>query len=295
MTLSIGSASTRILPQACRELFANDANSDAAAQQLLSLIAEGKLDPGGVMVASETGVIRGVMLALRGGGALAAVWPPIATDREVEDALVRAALNWIHREPTKVVQAIVPDEELARAEALVRAGFRPITQLAFLARSIGSGSLPFTPRRLSFEPVDPDNKEFAKTLMQTYIDTLDVPELNGLRTAEEVMCGYRQSQESGTCGCWLIHEDNAAVGVLVLTRQSDDSTVELTYLGLLPATRGSGRGGEAVEFALDQARQAGDRRVVLSVDVRNRPAIRLYFDRGFHQEDVRTAYLLAGG
>lgn len=274
MTLTIRSATDGDIPDAFRDMF-----------------ADGELDPRGLIVATDGEAIRGTIFAYRIGGAQAAIWPPNADDADVRDALVAGALAWIHGEPTRTVQAVVRDSDLPRTDALVRAGFRRVTRLANLSRASSPTDAAFAPNRMTFESVSVPSAEFAATMQRTYEGTLDVPELNGTRTIDEVVAGYREAQSCESSRWWLLRERGAPVGVVMLAEQSDGSTIELTYVGLIPPARGHGLGREAIGFALARAAESGSSRVTLTVDVRNAPALRRYDEWHFRRDDERTAFL----
>jgi hypothetical protein len=74
------------------------------------------------------------------------------------------------------------------------------------------------------EPIEvlaytPDlHDEFLDTLMSTYNGTLDCPELNGVRSADEVFEGF--TPDAGqTAGPWfLVKESARPIGVVMLDR-----------------------------------------------------------------------------
>lgn len=292
MTLAIQSATADELSDACRALFAHGEHAALAARRFLAMFAEGELDPRGLLVAKDGDAIRGTIFTYRLGGAQAALWLPVAPDDATRDALVAGALAWIHREPTKVIQTLIREPERSRTDALVRAGFRYITQLAFLSRTCSPEDAKFVPKRLHFRPVSQLDGEFADVLMQTFDGTLDVPELNGTRSTDEVLAGYRRVAGDEPPLYWMIECERATVGVLMLTPHSDDPTIELTYVGLVPSARGRGLGREAVDFALARAANSARHSVQLNVDVRNEPALGIYRDRMFRTDDLRDVYLL---
>ncbi len=292
MALVVASADVEDRTAACRALFAPGAHAELVARRFAGLFESGELDPGGLIVARDGGALRGAMLAYRIGGAQAAVWPPAADDADAQDALVAGALAWIGREPTKVIQSLVRDGERPRAEALERAGFRCVTSLAFLSRECRREDANFRPTRLRLRPMADFDDAFVAMLLRTYDGTLDVPELNGTRTPEEILAGYRTG---GPTRRWWIDHDGVTVGLLLLAPKSDDPTLELSYVGLVPEARGRGLGREAIDSALAEAARSARRSVFLNVDVRNEPALGIYRERLFRTDDVRELYLRLPG
>lgn len=282
MPLIVRPASAADLPAACRALFARSAFADVAADRFRQMITGGEIDPAGVILAADGDAVCGAMFAFRLGGGQAAVWPPAADDPPTEDALVAGACEWVCREPTSVIQAIVRPVEVPRTPPLVRAGFRRVTRLAYLARAAAPSVPPSG--ELQFHPVAAVTPSLAELLVRTYQGTLDVPELNGRRTGEDVLAGYQAAADRPP-RWWRIDHAGEAVGLLLLS-PTDERATELTYLGLVPAARGRGWGRQALRFALAAA---GD--VVLNVDARNEPALRLYRAAGFREYDRREVFL----
>ncbi|QEL15331.1 GNAT family N-acetyltransferase [Limnoglobus roseus] len=274
-------------PQACRVLFAHTAFADLAADRFQEMISRGELDPAGLIVAKAGGTICGAIFAYRIGGGQAAIWLPSATDVKMQDVLVAGVVDWIRREPTNVIQAIVRQAELPRTPPLVRAGFQNVTRLVFLTREASPCQSPRG--RLQFHAETVVTPSFAELLTRTYDGTLDVPELNGRRTGEDILAGYLAACESHPPQWWWVERDGESVGVLLLSPTDDPRTTELTYLGLVPEFRGQGLGREVLRFALAAA---GRRSVCLNVDERNEPALRLYRAANFYEFDRREVFLL---
>ncbi|MBL8866469.1 MAG: GNAT family N-acetyltransferase [Planctomycetia bacterium] len=288
MALVVASAGAKDRTAACRALFASGLHAELAARRFAGLFESGVLDPDGLIVATDAGAIRGAMLSYRIGGAQAAVWPPAADDSAIQDALVAGALAWIGREPTKVIQSLVRSVERPRAAALERAGFRAITSLAFLSRECRGADANHRPERLHLRPMAAYDDAFVTMLLRTYDGTLDVPELNGTRTPEEILAGYHAN---GPSVRWWLEWEGETVGLLLLGVPSDDPTVELSYVGLVPEARSRGLGREAIDIALAEAARLARQAVQLNVDVRNEPALRIYRDRFFRTDDLRELYL----
>jgi ribosomal protein S18 acetylase RimI-like enzyme len=291
VALVVESAAPAQRAEALRRLFPGP-RADLIARRFEDLFRTGELDSGGLMVALENGAIVGVQFAYRIGGAQSALWPPAADDPAVQDVLVAAAMDWIRREPTKVVQSLIRPTERERAAALTRSGFRPITSLAFLSRECRPNDVRLVSARLRFVPFDAFDDTFVDLLMRTYEGTLDVSELNGTREPEEILAGYRAQ---GTFRGWWIFRSEERIGLLLLSERSDDPTVELSYVGLVPNARGLGLGREAIDFALAEAARSARHSIHLNVDVRNRPALRIYRERNFRTDEERELYLWLPG
>jgi ribosomal protein S18 acetylase RimI-like enzyme len=265
----------------------------------LALVEQGELSPQSVFVARGDRGLAGALLCATVPGAGALIWPPTCVGpgrEEVEDALVSRACAWLRSEGARLAQCLLTPDDAGRAAPLVRNGFVPVTRLSYLEHNLGV--LTFwrpSPSRLSLEPYDPDHPdEFHHTLLASYEQTLDCPEVSGVRTIDEVIAGHRAQGPFDPSRWWLARHDGQPAGVLLLIETAPGEW-EVAYVGIVPAARRRGFGRELVLRALREARLCGARRVLLSVDDRNRPAWELYRDLGFEQYDVRAVFLIVWG
>jgi ribosomal protein S18 acetylase RimI-like enzyme len=125
---------------------------------------------------------------------------------------------------------------------------------------------------------------------QSYEGTLDCPELNDLRTAAEVVEGYKVQGSFDPDKWFLVQSEDVDVGVLILTEHPPGETWELVYMGVVPSARGRGLGEAIVRFGIEQARQSNAERLVLAVDERNILALEMYRRVGFVMWDRRCVY-----
>ncbi|HKA06175.1 MAG TPA: GNAT family N-acetyltransferase [Gemmataceae bacterium] len=244
------------------------------------LVARGELDPDNLLVARSDAAIIGAVFCQRLAGAIAVIWPPRAVDDvpAVEDALTAAALR--HVAGVKVVQAFLPPEEARRAESLLRAGFRHVARVWEMSREPLAVTKLGGAARITLVPyTDCNPHEFLDVLMRCHDDSLDCPELHGIRDGQEMLKGYRECA-SDPSRWWLAKEGSESVGVLILGGD------ELSFVGVLPERRGRGIGRALVNAAC----AAGPVRSV-TVDARNVPAVQLYRAAGFETVAVRDVYL----
>ena len=203
-------------------------------------------------------------------------------------ALARAVADRLRAAGVKQAQALLPPIDRDRARPLEAVGFRHITQLTFLCRPVSAAAFDADRSALRFAPaVDP---AFADTLFATYDGTLDCPELNGTRTPDEVLAGYR-SAAADPPDWWLASAGAEPAGVLLLAPGPQPGVVELSYLGLVPSVRGRGLSRELVRFALARAAASAAEWLTLSADVRNEPALRVYRAHGFREYDLQDVFL----
>jgi ribosomal protein S18 acetylase RimI-like enzyme len=264
----------------------------------LTLICQGELDPQGILVAREGSALRAAIVAIPLPGAGGIVWPP-GMERPgprdaLEDALVRSALNRLRAGGAKVAQAIIRPEDHVLAEPLVRGGFRHITDLCYLRHPLCAGPPPtaFVPQILSLQAYGlADGLLFEQILLRTYEGTLDCPELNGLRTAEEILAGHRAQGNHDPALWWLAFRSGAPVGVLLLTAMPEWDSLDIAYLGVVPEARRQGIGKQLALHALHEARAREVVQVTLAVDERNRAAMEMYRRLGFIRHERREVYL----
>ncbi len=270
----------------------------AAARQLqvahaLDLLATGVLHPAGIWIARDGQSLRGVQICVPLGGASYLFWLPEARGpREIADAVTRAGLAWCAAEGGKLAQALAPPTEADRAAPLVRQGFRQVTQLLYLERDLRdltrSGAAP----AIRCEPCTAANEAcFRETLARSYEGTLDCPELNGVRSVDEILAGYRAASAGGPQRWWLIRAGSDPAGVLIVTDLPEGPAWDLSYLGVLPEYRRRGVATSAGRIAMQKAQAAGATQMVLAVDERNAPARQLYEALGFAETEARMVYL----
>lgn len=113
----------------------------------------------------------------------------------------------------------------------------------------------------------------------TYVETRDVPELNGIRSIDSTLEGYASILDGSPRSWWVVMHAGQPMGCLLLSPCG--TNCELTYLGFVPEYRGRGLSRRIMEHALAWCRTSGIEKMTLAVDTRNVPAIRLYQAYGF--------------
>lgn len=244
-----------------------------------------------------------------------------ASDTEPVAAVIRAACRGARSLDVDLAQALVEPHDLLQLGAFDRAGMTRIATLSYLERPIGPRAM----ERLSGSTLQPqswpadvlvspcgalrrddptcadERAALIEALERTYVDTLDCPALAGLRRGEDVLEGHIHSgrfepelwtilrfargplagQIAGMC----------LVNGSALPRGGAGASVELVYLGLVPEARGRGLGALLLDRALRLVRGRSERSMVLAVDERNAPAMRLYERAGFRPSLRRVAFI----
>jgi ribosomal protein S18 acetylase RimI-like enzyme len=262
-------------------------------------VYEGLIDLSGLWIAQQRGQLIGALLTQVLPGRAAAVWAPEVprhwNRRRIARLLIQAALGELRSRGYRVAQALVDASSPVHATwDLSRGGMPHVTELTYLARAT-EPSLASTYPDSCFEwktygPAT--EQDFREVLSQTYVGSLDMPELEGIRSLEDVLASYSFGRTSAA-DYWFVGRlvgEREAAGVLLLTTHVDRDAWEVAYLGLTPRARGRGLGRASLAHALAIARPHTPR-LELAVDVRNTPADRLYRRAGFSMFDQRSVHL----
>jgi mycothiol synthase len=242
-------------------------------------IDSGSISIENIIVARESYIV-GVAICTILPGASAMLWPPVVANRrvDIEDALIAFAIE--KSQSAKFLHTFTLSQEAdAVAPALTRGGFRYITRVWEMCRlpesiNVSSNQITLMPYR------SVDASTFQHIVMKAHDDAMDCPELQGLRTPEEVMQGYRAV--SPNLDMWFLAlEEGLPIGVLLM---SDNN---IAFLGLIPEARGRGLGRQILQLAIDKVND----RLNLIVDARNYRAYRLYRSEGFYVTDSFEFFL----
>lgn len=268
--------------------------------QAVNQARRGHLDLDNLWVARRRGRIIGAILTQRISGNAAALWPPevvLTWHRPaLAAALVAAAVGALDRRGVRVVQALLDETAPRRAAAdLTRGGLPPVTELAYLARDTDTPlAAPSAPGLgWSWTPFDPARPEpFRTVLAATHQGSLDMPELEGARSLDDLLAAHTAAGAFDPARWQLgrLPGEPAAAALLLLAHPPHRASWEVAYLGLTPPARGRGLGRAALARALELARPHAPR-LELAVDLRNTPARKLYQHAGFHEYDRRAVHL----
>jgi mycothiol synthase len=261
----------------------------ARVQHCIELLETGGLDPCGIFVARRNHAIVGVQVCVALAGASCLFWLPATID-DGADQLVQAGLAWARSIPCKLAQALAGPDEAQFSEPLKRCGFAAITHLHQLERNLDD--VPTAVTKLRLETYRPSRRaDFAAMLERTYEGTLDCPELNGKRSADEILAGHRGQGTFHPNFWWLAYDGATPVGMVLLIEAPDAVTWELAYLGIVPEHRRHGLARALTLHALQALRGQPATRMILCVDERNIPARRLYQSLGFSDFETNEVLL----
>jgi ribosomal protein S18 acetylase RimI-like enzyme len=194
----------------------------------------------------------------------------------------------------RLAQALPEPAEGWAIDALAGASFVRVGELAYLRRPLPGrqpgaveGAWPpgVTVRNVGMigdaAAPGPDRGVLIEAMDRSYINTLDCPELCGLRDTSDVLDSHRATGQWHPDLWWVMHLNGQAAGCLLLSHCPDQSSVELVYLGLAPELRGRGLARRLLSNALPRLTGLGATHIACAVDTRNAPALKLYESFGF--------------
>jgi len=252
--------------------------------------AMGETEYPGLLVARNSETLLGTVWVQLAPGSSAIVWPP-AIGGVASAELMRAAAKFLDDKRVSLAQVLVSPDAPQDPQLLAAGEFHRLVELRYL--KVERDLLPekLSVNKLNFISAACDEPErLGRLIMKTYEQTLDCPQLNGLRDAADILKGYQAQGEFSADRWFFVQQDDNDVGVLILTIHPDRGTWELVYMGVVPESRGKRFGEEIVKFAISQASAGGASRLVLAVDQSNAPALDMYRAAGFVGWDSRIVY-----
>ncbi|HEV3203443.1 MAG TPA: GNAT family N-acetyltransferase [Gemmataceae bacterium] len=278
-----------------QHLSAKDAEPRIA--NALEMIRRDELDPQGLFVVREKRSILGTIVCQLIPGGSGLVWPPQVREHNdklfYEDQLINKGKTWLQNRGTKLAQALLAPDEVIFAQPLTRNAFRHITNLWYMRCKLDQfPGLPESKAELTYQTYrNCDRAVFQQTLLRTYEDSKDCPEVNGVRTIDEIITGHKAQGRHNPDYWWLASAEGHPVAVLLIAEVAEWQCWDLAYVGVAPEARRRGFGKELTIKALWEACQAQQTQLTLSVDARNHPALNLYRRLGFEPYDQRHVYL----
>lgn len=274
----------------------------------LTWIAVDEVTPGSVRV-------RQACLAVPGSGRTAMLFlsePPrageIGDDQQAalceRVAVVRAACEDLRKERARQVvlaQSLPSPDETWSVIACLEAGFTRVGTLHYLRRP----AEPVRTRDAKTAPTWPAGVEVVsvaslptsrredvllRVMDASYADTLDCPELCGLRATRDILASHQATGQFDPALWWIGFAGEEPIACAFMSAWPEQRSCELVYLGIVPAWRGKGLGRTLLEHAMRAASLArGALSFTCAVDERNTPALRLYDAMGYRAFAKRVA------
>ncbi len=242
----------------------------------------------------------GAMVALEspGNSALVAIGAPRpgTVPQTVYLSCIQALQVAAWQRGNKLLEVLVDegDTRAAHRNALLReAGFTPVTELIYLSRVVPERVTDDCPleRGQWLKYADDRIEMFHAALAASYAQSVDCPELTGLRSPVEVLLTHRAAGLFDPDGWWVVLAGGAPAGVVLVNLLPDRRTAELVYLGVAQLSRGTGLADALMARAFASARRCRATYLTLAVDARNTPARRLYARFNFTESMRRTAWI----
>lgn len=268
--------------------------------------AAGEFDPPGGPI------IRQAVLAVPGSGRTATLFISGPRPEEGVEAwgqqadrvacleAVCAELGPLRTPSIALAQALIDPSEGWSIDALRAAGFTSVGLLEYMSRPMeapGPVQPPAWPAGVTVTPLSERGPQerwwplMLRALESSYIDTLDCPELCGLRATEDVLGSHRATGRFDPRFWWLVEHSGEPAGCCLLSLVPQSRSVELVYMGVAPRVRGLGLGRALLSHGLRAVSRLPADEVTLAIDTRNAPAARLYGALGFRATAMRHGFV----
>lgn len=221
-------------------------------------------------------------------------------------ACISTCLEHLGQTPERVglAQSLIEPRQRWARDACERAGMIFVGELAYMRKPIPSSGPatkpePDWPEGITVRPVrslerdasQSDRDLLIEILEQSYIDTLDCPELCGMRSMEDVVDSHMATGVFNPAHWLLILRDGRPAGCCLLSHCPANHSVELVYLGIASNARGMGLGRRVLDYGISRLQGLDAREITCAVDTRNTPAIAVYESLGFQRFDSRIGYV----
>ncbi len=269
--------------------------SNQVIDRLLAANRAGNLDMQGLFHARRGDRLVGAAWGQPVPGRSAFCWPAniVASEPEETAQLLQNVVDrHLDSAGIALTQAILSARDIRNALRLTQAGYQHLADLDYLASSIDQ--FPMRPPCGALElsatvPVDPSRIE--SLIDRTYEETLDCTDIDGVRSTDDVITGYRRTGVYRPEWWTIAQYQGQDVGCVFLADHPEHDQCELMYLGIVPEMRGRRWGDQLTRYAQWTTRCAARQRIVLAVDDTNWPARKLYERTGFTIWDRRSVYV----
>jgi len=186
-----------------------------------------------------------------------------------------------------------PNDDL-EIDVLKAAGFLDLAVLVSMERNNSrNAKAPAAIAHVTLTSEAIADADMLALLRETYVDSLDCPGLSKLRHEKDILDGHRRGGNFDQ-QLWSVMQINGVnAGVSIVNRTPAADCIEIAYFGLAQFARGKGFGAYLLDHTLFLAAKHCERSIMLAVDERNLPALRLYVSRGFRVISRRAAFALS--
>jgi mycothiol synthase len=290
----------RALPDLLEQLLAAPGAAAASPEQVqcfLNYLSAGRIRTIGRWVRRTRHLSAGWLGLLLPGGVAMVMLPPAhrsGLDAEDQGCAVADGVAALRNQGLFFAQALLEPEDALHRDLLERYGFRRLTTLRYMQRSCAWP--PFVPPDAAEAEwvaySSASHGEFGRTLLETYQESRDCPELTGIRPIDDVIASHQATGPFDPRLWELVRLEGRTAGCILLSRLTFGPLMEIVYVGVVPAMRGRGVGSLLMRRALRHAQRDGAAELMVVFDVRNPAAARLYERFGFERAADRVAYVL---
>lgn len=277
----------RDLDRAFSLLVSGESDDDKTAK-IQKILGTMRADPEALdtlLVARQRHLVVGVTWGERQAGKTAVIWPARVVSDDfayVGDELQRRLDEDLATRGVQMSQALLNDGSSDDAHRLLRCGYERAADLLFLMSGLRNAASDEPKGRLSFEAFRADQRQrLADVVERTYVGSMDIPAMDGMRDMADVLDGYEQTGEFSPDRWMFVQSEGRDVGCLLLADHPQLNQWELVYMGIVPEARGNRWGAIVTAHAQSLAKRAGRDRLVLAVDALNDPAIAAYSRAAF--------------
>jgi mycothiol synthase len=272
--------------------------SSPAVHEFLTMAAERGVDLAALHVAVHGGRIVSAALPVFSPGRTMLILAPAAPAGKVAEAGARALVGPVcalaRRRDVQLAQALIDPTDDVMDRVFAAEQFARMAELHYLHVAVPADlappAAPVGASLITYEARTHDL--FGRAIVGSYQGSLDCPALNGLRDVEDIVDGHKASGVFDPAMWFALVDDRGEpLGALLLAASPRGDSVELVYLGLLPAARGRKLGEYLVRHALATTADRGIGRLCLAVDSRNTPALKLYYRHGMARMGSKVALL----
>lgn len=196
----------------------------------------------------------------------------------------------------RVAQALPEVREAWAIEAFRAAGFISVGELLYMRRTIARQgfSPPAWAPNVDLIPMHALGSDWERAMTslldETYVETLDCPELCGVRETTDVLESHKRVGAFDPSWWTIVREDRVPRGCILLNPNPETRTVELVYLGLAKSIRGRGLARQLLHDAFCRMSEKNvGWTFACAVDRRNVPAVKLYESIGMRVFGERAA------
>jgi mycothiol synthase len=237
-------------------------------------------------------------LAVESPGRAALVFVPEDEDADDRRQATIACLQTLQRAARErciiLLEMLLPPHSERLAVSVRASGFRYLTRLLYLRRPVDPAACRFGPAGdLRWVTCGAGEDElFADAVERTYAQSLDCPELTGLRPMSDVLAAHRAAGVFDPTLWSVALRRDEPVAVLLLNRLPRQPALEIVYMGVAQVARGTGVVNAVMRRAVNAAGRLSATSLALAVDQRNAPARRVYARWGFAEFAARDAWIV---